>query len=387
MRPGAAEAYVEGVFALPDAVRELLDDRLAEDAEELVLARRVSAEGRTRAYVGGRSATAADLRDAGAALLSFYGQHEHRKLMLASAQLEILDGFAGPEQAQRRDAYRELYVQERALHTRLAELRERAGARDRELDLLVWELEEIDRAEPSEEEETALESERSRLRHVEALRSAAAAGVGALAGDAEDGGGASLALASAAAALESTLGVDAELDVLAARVRALSLEAEDLVHELHRYAEGVEAAPGRLDEVEERLTLLDRLKRKHGGTIAAVLEHAAACRARHAELAGVEEAIEETEHELEALRARLEKAAAALGTARVRGRGVAGRHRPGTPGGAGHGRRGVHRRALPARRRLRADRRRRGRVPDRAQPGCAGGPAARDGVPAASSRG
>ena len=125
VRPGAAEAYVEGVFALPDLVRELLGDRLAEDAEELVLARRVSAEGRTRAYVGGRSATAADLRDAGAALLSFYGQHEHRKLMLASAQLEILDGFAGPEQARRRDAYRELYGQERALFARLAELRER----------------------------------------------------------------------------------------------------------------------------------------------------------------------------------------------------------------------------------------------------------------------
>ena len=316
VRPGAAEAYVEGVFALPDLVRELLGDRLAADAEELVLARRVSAEGRTRAYVGGRSATASDLRDAGAALLSFYGQHEHRKLMLASAQLEILDGFAGPQQASRRDAYRELYLQERTLSARLAELRERAGARDRELDLLEWELAEIDGADPSEEEETALEGERARLRHVEALRSAAASGVGALAGDSEDGGGASLALASAAATLESASGVDAELDALAGRVRALSLEAEDLVHELHRYAEGIEAAPGRLDEVEERLAALDRLKRKHGGTIAAVLEHAAACRARHAELTGVEEAIEGTEQELEALRARLAKAAATLGKAR-----------------------------------------------------------------------
>src|SRR5206468_8080198 len=74
VRPGAAEAYVEGVFALTDALRELFGERVAEDAEDLVLARRVSAEGRTRAYLGGRSATAADLRDAGAALLSFYGQ-------------------------------------------------------------------------------------------------------------------------------------------------------------------------------------------------------------------------------------------------------------------------------------------------------------------------
>src|SRR4051794_20450918 len=113
VRSGAAEAYVEGVFALPDALREALADRLPPDAEELVLARRVSAEGRTRAYVGGRSATAADLRDTGSRLLSFYGQHEHRKLMLASAQLEILDAFAGPEQAARRAAFRAVHGHER----------------------------------------------------------------------------------------------------------------------------------------------------------------------------------------------------------------------------------------------------------------------------------
>src|SRR5918999_5644589 len=80
VRPGAAEAYVEGVFTLPDPLREVLADRLPEDADEVVLARRVSAEGRTRAYLGGRSVTAADLRDVGGSLLSFYGQHEHRRL-------------------------------------------------------------------------------------------------------------------------------------------------------------------------------------------------------------------------------------------------------------------------------------------------------------------
>jgi DNA repair protein RecN (Recombination protein N) len=314
VRPGAAEAYVEGVFALPDAVREALGDRLAEDAEDLVLARRVNAEGRTRAYVGGRSATAADLRDAGAALLSFYGQHEHRKLMLASAQLEILDGFAGPEQAARRDAYGEAYRRERALAARLGELRERAGARDRELDLLEWELAEIERAEPSVDEERELEAQRGRLRHVEALRAAAAGGAAAL--DGGDEGGAALALAAGAQALEAAGGVDAELDGLAARARALALEAEDLLHELHRYAEGVEAAPGRLDEVEERLALLDRLKRKHGGTIASVLAHAAACRERRDELAGAEEAIEATSAELAAVQSELAERAAALTSAR-----------------------------------------------------------------------
>jgi DNA repair protein RecN (Recombination protein N) len=317
VRPGATEAYVEGVFALPDALRELLGERLADDAEELVLARRVTAEGRTRAYLGGRSATAADLRDAGAALLSFYGQHEHRKLMLASAQLEILDGFAGPDQTGRRAAYADAYARERALGARLAELHERAGARDRELDLLEWELAEIERAAPSVEEEAALEAERARLRHVEALRGAVGAGAGALDGG-EDGVGAALALAAAAQALDAVAGVDAELDALAGRVRAVALEAEDLVHELHRYAEGVDAPPGRLDEVEERLALLERLKRKHGGSIEAVLAYAETCTRRREELTGAEEAIETAERDLERVRAELAESAAALTAARKR---------------------------------------------------------------------
>ena len=105
VRPGAAEAYVEGVFELPETVRAELADRLPEDAEELVLARRVSAEGRTRAYLNGRSLGVGELRDLAGGLISFYGQHEHRKLTLASAQLDVLDGFCGAGQAERRTAY------------------------------------------------------------------------------------------------------------------------------------------------------------------------------------------------------------------------------------------------------------------------------------------
>src|SRR5215211_390044 len=225
VRPGASEAYVEGVFALPDAQREELGERLPEDAEEVVLARRVSAEGRTRAYLGGRSATAADLRDVGGALLSFYGQHEHRKLTLASAQLEILDAACGPEQAARLAAFGEAYARERALRGALEELEARAGARDRELDLLEWELQEIDDAAPSEAEEVSLTAERERLRHLEALLGAAAGGVAALTGEGEGSGadeGATASIAGAARTLESVRGVDAALDALADRLAALA---------------------------------------------------------------------------------------------------------------------------------------------------------------------
>jgi DNA repair protein RecN (Recombination protein N) len=330
VRPGAAEAYVEGVFALPDGLRAELGDRLAPDAEEIVLARRVSAEGRTRAYLGGRSATAADLRDAGGALLSFYGQHEHRKLTLASAQLDILDGFCGPEQAARRAACTAAHAEVREAGAALEALRARAGARDRELDLLVWELEEIERAGPSESEEVELAAERERLRHLEGLRGAAAGGLAALDGEGGadsaafgngsghgSGAGAAAALAAATASLEAMRGVDAALDALADRAQALALEAEDLTAELRRYGEAIEAPPGRLDEVEDRLAQFDRLKRKHGGTIAAVLEHARECAQRRAELEGAEEALEEGARRLETARGVLAEHAAALHDARA----------------------------------------------------------------------
>jgi DNA repair protein RecN (Recombination protein N) len=85
VRPGAAEAYVEGAFELSEELGEALGEALPEDAEELVLARRVSASGRTRASLNGRSAAVGDLQAVAAGLISFYGQHEHRKLVLASA--------------------------------------------------------------------------------------------------------------------------------------------------------------------------------------------------------------------------------------------------------------------------------------------------------------
>ncbi|HEY4096282.1 MAG TPA: DNA repair protein RecN [Baekduia sp.] len=315
VRPGAAEAYVEGVFDLPAELRALLGDRVAPDADELVLARRVSAEGRTRAYLNGRSASVSDLREAAEGLIAFYGQHEHRKLMLASSQLELLDGACGAEQGARRERYATLHARVRELEGSLDELRERAGARDRELDLLQFELAEIDAAEPSEAEEAELTTQRDRLRHVEALRAAALGTAEAV--NADEGGVAGV-LASAGALLDGVAGVDPSLDGLADRWRALAIEADDLAAELRGYGEGLEAEPGGLDQLEERLGAWDRLKRKHGGTIATVLAHAAECRARIAELDRAEVALEEAQAELGEARKAREALALKLRAARVK---------------------------------------------------------------------
>jgi len=315
VRPGAAEAYVEGVFDLPDGLRALLGDRVAPDAEEVVLARRVSSEGRTRAYLNGRSASVADLREAAEGLIAFYGQHEHRKLTLASSQLELLDGACGPAQAGRRERYAMLHGRVRSLEGSLETLRERAGARDRELDLLQFELAEIEAAEPSESEEVELVGRRDRLRHVEALRGAA---LGAAEAVVADEGGVAGVLAGAGALLDGVDGVDPALDALGERWRALAIEADDLAGELRVYGEGLDAEDDGLDLVEERLAAWDRLKRKHGGTIASVLAYAAECRGRIAELDRAEVALEEAQAELAEARAARAALAVELHKARVK---------------------------------------------------------------------
>src|SRR5581483_11196811 len=234
--------------------------------------------------------------------------------MLATAQLEILDAHIGAGQLRCRSRMAEAHERVRKLERRMEELRELAGARERELDLVTFELQEIEAAAPSEEEEGALGEERERLRHLEALRAAAAAGAESI--SPETGDGAMQALAYAAAQLEQVAVLDPQLGPLSERLSAIHYEAEDLGAELKRYLLGIESAPGRLEEVEERLAVLDRLKRKHGGTIAEVLAHAERSRARREELENADLALDDARTRHESARSERDLIATELSEAR-----------------------------------------------------------------------
>jgi len=319
VRPGASETYVEGVFELPAGLLDEpelaeLRERIPDPPDEVVLARRVGAEGRTRAFVQGRSASASDLRELGGRLVAFFGQHEHRRLALQSTQLDLLDGFCGKEHLAVRDELASVHSSARELRRELEGLREQAGTRDRDLDLLSFEIGEIEALGPTEHEERDLLAERDRLRSLDALRAAAGAGSEAVAAD--DGGVATL-LAEAERLAEGVACVDPELDALAERLRSLRIEAEDLGAELRRYGAGLEGEPGRLEQVEERLELYDRLERKHGGRVASVLAHAERCRAEHDGLQNAEVATERAEAALAGVEAREAKLAAELSAARA----------------------------------------------------------------------
>ena len=199
-----------------------------------------------------------------------------------------------------------------------SELRERDGSRERDLDLFRYELSEIEEVAPDPAEEAELAGERERLRHAEGLREAAAGAQAAAIGAEEDGGGAAGALAQAEALLQGVGGVDAELDALAARVGALAIELGDVAGELRGYLDGLEADPGRLAAVEERLEALDRLQRKHGGSVESVLAHAEHCRAEIARLENAEQRWAEAEAALAEAEARRAKLGGKLGKGRAK---------------------------------------------------------------------
>ena len=324
VRPGAGEAYVEGLFRVPAGLLDRpefvdLRERLPEgEVSEIALARRVTPEGRTRAYIEGRSATAADLQLLGGALVSFYGQHEHRKLTLAGAQLASLDAFAtsvvGAKHAGELARLGTLAAEAQSIRTRLTELEIVDGRRDRELGLIEFELEEIDQLGPDVAEEVDLQTERARLRAVDTLRLAAEGALGAL--DDEESGGAASLLAQASGQLDGAAGSDAELDALAQRASALTLELQDVAADLRAYSSALAADPERLAFLDDRLDSYERLKRKHGGSVESVIEHAERCREDRERLSGSREQIDLATDQLADIEQQLVATAASVSKAR-----------------------------------------------------------------------
>ena len=285
---------------LPSASRGARRAAARRDAQEVVLARRVGADGRTRALserpLGGGRPTCAIV---GGALLAFYGQHEHRKLTLAAAQLEILDEPCGPEQHAAAARVRGgVCARARPRGARLQELRELAGERERELDLLDFELARDRLASRLREASTSGCSARASAcgarraargcRRGQSRRSSARRSDGPDAGEAERRScSPRRSRADAAARRASTRARRARR----APARAPDRGAASSQRELRGYCEragerrtraGVDEADGSLrwTSLEERLAAIERLVRKHGGSIDAVLEFARARRAR-----------------------------------------------------------------------------------------------------------
>jgi DNA repair protein RecN (Recombination protein N) len=281
VRPGADEATVEGRF--------VVDDR------EVVVARAVPARGgRSRAYLDGRMVPVATLAEVGAGLVDLHGQHSHQSLLHVAAQRAALDTFAGIDLQPLAGAR----AAGRAVEERLAELGGDERGRAREMDLLRFQIDEIDGARlDGPDEELRLAGEEERLADATAHRQAAWAAYEAIQGEGGEGGAAD-AVGGAIAAVSGR----SPLAGTEARLRALAADAADVAAELRAHAESIEDDPARLEEVRERRASLRELGRKYGDSLADVIAYGAEAERRLEELAGYAAAAAAMEADLAAAR-------------------------------------------------------------------------------------
>ena len=266
VRDGADEARVEGRFVVGD--------------EDFVVARVVPRDGRSRGYVNGRLASVSELAELGRELVDLHGQHAHQSLLLPAKQRALLDRFAGHKAHDALAAYRAARAEVRAITDELAGLGGDERSRAREIDLLRYQLQELDEAaieDPQEDER--LRAEEQLLADAEAHRDALTAAYDALEGPAED------ALGSAVAALA---GREPFAD-LATRVRALQSEVAEVAHDVRAAAEAMVADPARLAATQSRRVLLREIMRKYGPTLADAAAFADEARTRLVELEGHDE--------------------------------------------------------------------------------------------------
>jgi DNA repair protein RecN (Recombination protein N) len=318
--PDGDEAYVEAELDLPAALLDeddfaSLAELRPEDEEGLVLARRVFADGRTRAYAWGRGAAREDLAAIGERLLAMSGQFEQRRLARSSYQLGVLDAFVGDEQqrlrAEARLAWRELSVARRR-HDELRAGADVEQARVSELRALV---EDAEGMEPGAEQ--SLRDERERLRHLTELAQGAAAAADALAP--EDGEGAAGLAAAAERAIASLERLAPELARAGDELRDVELRLRETASELRGFLTTLEAEPGRLEQIESELDRIAEAKRRfRAETYEELLARAAAAAA---ELEAIDEgfdpavaaaeALAAAEHKVQRLAAELRDARAA----------------------------------------------------------------------------
>jgi len=276
--PGAEEAYVEAELDMPDELEELAELQ-PEGEDGLVVARRVLADGRTRAYAWGRAAAREDVADAVERVVAMSGQFEQRRLARPSYQLELLDRFAAVEREPMRRAWRELQAA-RSRHEELTADAAFAEARLAELRALVE-----DAAGMEEGDEERLRGDRERLRHVAELAEAAAAAADAL--TPEDGEGAAGLVARAERSVAPLEPLAPELERAGDELRDVELRLRETASELSSFLASLEAEPGRLEELEAGLDRIAAAKRRFRvATYEELLGRAAEARAELAALDG-----------------------------------------------------------------------------------------------------
>jgi DNA repair protein RecN (Recombination protein N) len=319
VRSGADKAVIEGRVRANDAVAARVTDAGGDlDDGELVLSRSVSAEGRSRAHVGGRSVPVGMLAELATELIAVHGQSDQQRLLQRSRQRAALDRYAGESVSTPLADYRERYERLAAVQAELTDVTTRARERAQEADMLRHGVAEIEEVAPEPDEDVALRAESERLSHAEGLRTAASLAHECLA--ASDVGADPVDVLTlvgrARQAIEPQGDHDPELAALGQRLAEVSYLLADLAADLASYADRIDVDPARLATVQQRRADLSGLTRKYGEDVGEVLEWMERSSARLLELDGDEGRVDELRAERDRLRGELAELAESISSAR-----------------------------------------------------------------------
>ncbi|MEX0983478.1 MAG: DNA repair protein RecN [Actinomycetota bacterium] len=308
VRTGSAAARIQARFDAIEGEEGWSDDG------ELVLARTVRADAKGGARIGGQIATVRALADLGARVAEVHGQHQSLRLLEPSTQTSFLDRYAGNPHLAAVERCRTEATRLRVARTGLEALLEDARDRARELDLLAYQVHEIEDVAPAPGETATLEAEAARLGHVERLQEIAGAVDEALAGDA----GAVDRVAGTAQDLQAALSLDPAAEGLSQRADGLAVEVAELARDVRAYGEVLAADPERLQQIRERIAALRGLHRKYGADDVEVLAYLTQARSRLDGLTGAEDREAELREEVAAATTALGAAAAEVTAGRAR---------------------------------------------------------------------
>jgi DNA repair protein RecN (Recombination protein N) len=302
---GADRLELEALFELADnpRLRELLEQEgITLEDNEIIIRRVMSNDGKGRCYINGRLCTVGTLNRVGEYLVDIHGQHEHQRLLRTSSHLEYLDDYGPEGHAALLKRYEDLWRRWNQSREALRSVSMEESERLREIDLLRYQIKEIEAVKPAEGEMEDLLRERKRMQNREELFSAARDAYLTLMGE-EDREGAVGLLGMAESLLERGSSLDEEMSAWTARIRELQEDLSDLSHELRSYLEGLDFEPGRLEEVESRLRAIGDLARKYGPDTREIMEHLERARRRLEEL----ENLDSLKDDLEKKTASMEK--------------------------------------------------------------------------------
>ena len=259
VREGASRAEVSAEFAAPAALAAWLEEGGFESSDSLLLRRTVDSQGKSRAWINGSPATAAQLRELGERLVDIHGQHAWQSLMRPDSVRALLDGYAGVSSSSLSVHWHSWRNAQRAL----AEARDAQDSLQRERERLLWQIGEVDKLAPGADEWEELNTSHTRLANAQALLDGAQ---GSLAALEDDDAGALTALSRARSALQNQEHLEPEFRSLAEVLASALAQAEDAAHTLNGYLRKTELDPERLKELDERMALWLSLARRYKRT-------------------------------------------------------------------------------------------------------------------------